>query len=48
MVYADASKPGLAEGFTRNNFTAMIEDIENEALKKYYFKKKFYLAGYFS
>ena len=32
MVYADASRPGLVEGFTRNTFTAMIEGIRNPAV----------------
>jgi SAM-dependent methyltransferase len=33
MVYADASRPGLVEGFTKNTFTAMIEGVRDEALK---------------
>ncbi len=33
MVYADSSKPFLVEGFTKNTFTAMIEGVEEEALK---------------
>ena len=32
MVYVDASKPGLVEGFTRKTFTAMIEGIRQPAL----------------
>lgn len=32
VVYADASKPGLVEGFTRRTFTAMIEGIRPAAL----------------
>lgn len=33
MVYADASRPGLVEGFTRKTFTAMIEGIRQPALE---------------
>ena len=32
MVYADASKPELVEGFTRKTFTAMIEAVREPAL----------------
>lgn len=32
MVYVDASRPGLVEGFTKNTFIAMIEGIEEEAV----------------
>ncbi|MBI3140607.1 MAG: methyltransferase domain-containing protein [Rhodocyclales bacterium] len=32
MVYADASKPELVEGFTRKTFTAMIEGVRASAL----------------
>jgi phospholipid N-methyltransferase len=34
MVYVDASKPNLVEGFIKNTFTAMIEGVGNEAVKK--------------
>jgi SAM-dependent methyltransferase len=33
MVYVDASKPELVEGFTKNTFTAMIEGIRPSALE---------------
>jgi len=33
MVYADSSKPGLVEGFTKNTFTAMIEGVRDAALE---------------
>jgi hypothetical protein len=33
MVYVDASKPSLVEGFTKNTFTAMIEGVRNTALE---------------
>ncbi len=32
MVYVDASRPALIEGFTRNTFTAMIEGVRESAL----------------
>jgi ubiquinone/menaquinone biosynthesis C-methylase UbiE len=33
MVYVDASKPDLVEGFTRKTFTAMVEGIRETAIK---------------
>ena len=33
MVYADASKPALVEGFTRKTFTAMTEGVRDAALQ---------------
>lgn len=32
MVYVDASKPELVDGFTRNTFTAMIEGVRTASL----------------
>ena len=32
MVYVDASRPELVEGFTKKTFTAMIEGIREEAI----------------
>ena len=32
MVYVDASRPQLVEGFTKNTFTAMIEGIRDAAI----------------
>ena len=32
MVYADGSRPQMAEGFTRKTFTAMVEGVAREAL----------------
>jgi ubiquinone/menaquinone biosynthesis C-methylase UbiE len=34
MVYVDASKPQLAEGFIKNTFTAMIEGVREKAIQK--------------
>ncbi len=33
MVYVDASRPELVDGFTRKTFTAMIEGIREAAIK---------------
>jgi ubiquinone/menaquinone biosynthesis C-methylase UbiE len=33
QVYADDSKPGMMDGFTKKTFTAMIEGIREDALK---------------
>jgi len=33
MVYADASRPDLVDGFTRKTFTAMIEGVREPAVK---------------
>lgn len=32
MVYVDASRPALVEGFTRNTFTAMVQGIRTPAI----------------
>jgi SAM-dependent methyltransferase len=34
MVYVDASRPGLVEGFTKLTFTAMVEGVGPEVLKQ--------------
>jgi ubiquinone/menaquinone biosynthesis C-methylase UbiE len=34
MVYVDASRPHLVEGFIKNTFTAMIEGVEKQAIKQ--------------
>jgi SAM-dependent methyltransferase len=33
MVYVDASRPDLVEGFTHNTFTAMVEGVREQALE---------------
>jgi ubiquinone/menaquinone biosynthesis C-methylase UbiE len=33
MVYVDASRPHLVEGFTKKTFTAMIEGVREDAIK---------------
>jgi hypothetical protein len=32
MVYADASRPALVDGFTRKTFTAMVEGVGEQAV----------------
>jgi ubiquinone/menaquinone biosynthesis C-methylase UbiE len=34
MVYADSSKPGLVDGFTKKTFAAMVEGIRKEVLSE--------------
>jgi protein-L-isoaspartate O-methyltransferase len=45
MVYVDASKPRLVEGFTKNTFTAMIEGIRESALEAGLIDKKTFDDG---
>lgn len=33
MVYVDADRPDLVEGFTKNTFTAMVQGVREEALE---------------
>jgi hypothetical protein len=33
MVYVDASRPDLVDGFTRKTFTAMIEGVRESAIE---------------
>ena len=34
MVYADASRPALVDGFTRRTFTAMVEGVGTQAIQQ--------------
>ncbi|GAB6285521.1 MAG: class I SAM-dependent methyltransferase [Methanoregula sp.] len=34
MVYVDASRPALVEGFTKQTFTAMVEGVQSEVLER--------------
>ncbi len=34
LVYADGSRPQMADGFTRKTFTAMVEGVERQALAR--------------
>ncbi len=45
MVYVDASKPELVDGFTRKTFTAMIEGIRNAALQAEMVEKDLFERG---
>ncbi|OGI09050.1 MAG: methyltransferase type 11 [Candidatus Margulisbacteria bacterium GWF2_35_9] len=45
MVYVDASKPELVEGFTKNTFTAMIEGIREKALTNNMIKEDIFDKG---
>jgi ubiquinone/menaquinone biosynthesis C-methylase UbiE len=45
MVYADRNRPDLVEGFTKNTFTAMIEGVEQDALKSSLITKQEWIQG---
>jgi len=45
MVYADASKPHLVDGFTKKTFTAMIEGIRGSAIEAGIIESKMFDAG---
>ncbi len=45
VVYADASRPQLVEGFTKNTFTAMIEGIGEEAIQQGLITKEAFEQG---
>jgi SAM-dependent methyltransferase len=45
MVYVDASRPDLVDGFTRNTFTAMIEGIREPALATGLIEPEYFDAG---
>jgi SAM-dependent methyltransferase len=45
MVYVDAGKPQLVEGFTRNTFTAMVEGVREEALAMKLIDEKTWTKG---
>jgi SAM-dependent methyltransferase len=45
MVYADSSKPGLVEGFTKRTFTAMIEGVGEAAVQAGIIERKDFEAG---
>ena len=47
MVYADASKPGLVEGFTKQTFTAMVEGVGDEAIRRHMIGKAEWEQGIF-
>jgi SAM-dependent methyltransferase len=45
IVYVDASKPGLVEGFIKNTFTAMIEGIGPKVISKGIIEKELFDKG---
>jgi hypothetical protein len=45
MVYVDASRPDLVDGFTRKTFTAMIEGVREPALAAGLIKPEYFDAG---
>lgn len=45
MVYADSSKPELADGFTRKTFTAMIEGVRESAVEAGLISRKIFDRG---
>ena len=47
MVYAESSKPGLVEGFTKLTFTAMVEGAGDEAIRRHMIGKAEWEQGIF-
>ncbi|MDD5598315.1 MAG: methyltransferase domain-containing protein [Victivallaceae bacterium] len=45
MVYVDASRPQLVEGFTKNTFTAMIEGVRKAAIGNFLTDEKTFDEG---
>lgn len=45
MVYADASRPQLVDGFTRKTFTAMVEGVRDAAIAAGIAEPKLFDAG---
>ena len=45
IVYVDASRPGLVDGFTRKTFTAMVEGIREPAIEAGLLKADTFDAG---
>jgi len=45
MVYADASRPAMVQGFTRNTFTAMVKGVRQAAIAKGLIDAKTWAAG---
>ena len=45
MVYVDASKPQLVEGFTKKTFTAMIEGVREASIKAGLIDEKLFDEG---
>jgi len=45
MVYVDASRPELVEGFTRLTFTAMVEGVRQQVLEQGMMSKEAWERG---
>jgi hypothetical protein len=45
LVYADATRPALVEGFTRRTFTAMVEGVGEQAVGQGLVDEATWLAG---
>lgn len=45
FVYADASKPEMVDGFIKNTFTAMIEGVQEIAVKRNLTTKEYFQQG---
>ena len=45
MVYADASRPALVDGFTRKTFTAMVEGVGDQAVGRGLLDEASWAAG---
>jgi hypothetical protein len=45
LVYVDASRPGLVEGFTKQTFTAMVAGVRDEVLRRGMMSREAWDAG---
>ena len=45
MVYVDASRPDLVDGFTRKTFTAMVEGVGDQAVAQGLMDEASWAAG---
>ena len=45
LVYVDASRPGLVEGFTKQTFTAMVAGVREEVLRRGMMSREAWDAG---
>jgi len=45
FVYADASRPHMVEGFTKNTFNAMVEGVREQALNQELIDKEAWNRG---
>ncbi len=45
MIYADAGRPEMVDGFTKKTFIAMVEGIKNDAIKEKFIDEKTWKRG---